>query len=106
MILFRLVQECLTNVHRHSGSKSATINLAREGASISLEVQDQGRGIPPEKLAEIQTHGAGVGIQGMRERVRQFHGEMSIESDESGTRIFVVLPVQAGMATIPLRAAS
>ncbi len=106
LILFRLVQECLTNVHRHSGSKSATINLAREGASISLEVQDQGRGIPPEKLAEIQTHGAGVGIQGMRERVRQFHGEMSIESDESGTRIFVVLPVQAGMATIPLRAAS
>ena len=106
LILFRLVQECLTNIHRHSGSKSATINLAREGDSVSLDVQDQGRGILPERLAEIQTHAAGVGIQGMRERVRQFHGEMSIESDESGTRIFVVLPVQAGVATIPLRVAS
>jgi signal transduction histidine kinase len=106
LILFRLVQECLTNVHRHSGSKSATINVAREGNSVSLEVQDQGRGIPPERLADIQTHASGVGIQGMRERVRQFHGEMSIESDETGTRIFVVLPVQTSEATIPLRAAS
>jgi PAS domain S-box-containing protein len=106
LILFRLVQECLTNVHRHSGSKSATINVAREGDSVSLEVQDQGHGIPPERLAEIQTYASGVGIQGMRERVRQFHGEMSIESDETGTRIFVVLPVLASAASIPLRAAS
>jgi PAS domain S-box-containing protein len=106
LILFRLVQECLTNVHRHSGSKTATINVAREGDSVSLEVQDQGRGIPPERLTEIQTRASGVGVQGMRERVRQFHGEMSIESDETGTRIFVVLPVQASAATIPLRAAS
>jgi signal transduction histidine kinase len=106
LILFRLVQECLTNVHRHSGSKSATINVARQGDSVSLEVQDQGHGIPPERLAEIQTHGSGVGVQGMRERVRQFHGEMSIESDDTGTRIFVVLPVQANTATIPMRVAS
>jgi signal transduction histidine kinase len=106
LILFRLVQECLTNVHRHSGSKSATINVDRQGDSVSLEIQDQGHGIPPERLAKIQTHGSGVGIQGMRERVRQFHGEMSIESDGSGTRIFVILPVEVSTAAIPLRAAS
>jgi PAS domain S-box-containing protein len=106
LILFRLVQECLTNVHRHSGSKSATIQVARGDNHVSLEVQDQGQGISPQRLVEIQTHASGVGIQGMRERVRQFHGEMTIESDNTGTRIFVVLPLQASKATLPLRAAS
>jgi signal transduction histidine kinase len=109
LILFRLVQECLTNVHRHSQSKSATIRLTRGEDNVSLEVQDQGKGIPQEKLAEIQTHASGVGIQGMRERVRQFHGEMSIESNGTGTRVFVVLPVLTREAgndeTTPLRAA-
>jgi signal transduction histidine kinase len=106
LILFRLVQECLTNVHRHSGSKSATIQVARGDNHVSLEVQDQGQGISPQRLVEIQTHASGVGIQGMRERVRQFHGEMTIESDNTGTRIFAVLPLQASKATLPLRAAS
>jgi PAS domain S-box-containing protein len=98
LIIFRLVQECLTNVHRHSGSKSATIRLTRGDDSVSLEVQDQGKGIPHQKLANIQRHASGVGIQGMRERVQQFHGEMSIESDGTGTRVFVVLPVGASQA--------
>jgi signal transduction histidine kinase len=110
LILFRLVQECLTNVHRHSESKSATIRVARGDNRVSLEVQDQGKGIPHEKLAEIQTHASGVGIQGMRERVRQFHGELSIESDGTGTRVFVVLPVPTSETgndqTAPLRAVS
>jgi PAS domain S-box-containing protein len=95
LILFRLVQESLTNVHRHSGSKTATIRLTREPSSVTLEVQDQGHGISAEKLAEIQTQGSGVGIQGMRERVRQFHGEMTIESNGEGTRILVVVPVES-----------
>ncbi|HST09629.1 MAG TPA: PAS domain S-box protein [Terriglobales bacterium] len=106
LILFRLVQECLTNVHRHSGSKSAAIRLMREGDKVFLEVQDQGQGISPQRLVEIQTHASGVGIQGMRERVRQFHGEMNIESDETGTRISVTVPVKASKTAIPLRAAS
>jgi PAS domain S-box-containing protein len=106
LIVFRLVQECLTNVHRHSGSKSAAIRLTREDDNVFLEVQDQGQGISPQRLLDIQTHASGVGIQGMRERVRQFHGDMNIESDETGTRIFVNLPLKTGKTAIPLRAAS
>ncbi len=93
LVIFRLVQECLNNIHRHSGSKSATIRVARRPISVYLEVEDYGRGIPPEKLAQIQAQGSGVGIRGMRERVRQLGGEMSIESNGSGTRVFVTLPI-------------
>jgi len=57
-----------------------------------LEVRDEGRGMPAERLREIQTRGSGVGIRGMRERVLQLSGTMSIESDGSGTRIQVVIP--------------
>ena len=88
-MIFRLIQECLTNVHRHSGSKTASIRLARKGDMISLEVRDTGKGISPERLAEIQTKNSGVGIRGMRERVQQFNGEMKIGSDHTGTRVSV-----------------
>jgi two-component system NarL family sensor kinase len=92
LVIFRLIQECLTNIHRHSNSKTAAIRIERQSNAICVEVQDRGRGMSPERLAEIQSHGTGVGIRGMRERVRQFKGEMSIESDSSGTRIFVTFP--------------
>jgi len=90
--LFRIVQECLTNIHRHSGSKTATIRIVRDDGALVLEVRDEGRGMPAERLSEIQSTGSGVGIRGMRERVLQFSGRMSIESDSSGTRIHVVIP--------------
>jgi PAS domain S-box-containing protein len=93
LVIFRLVQESLNNIHRHSGSKSATIRIARRPISVYLEVEDYGRGIPPEKLAQIHAQGSGVGIRGMGERVRQFGGEMNIESNGSGTKIFVTLPI-------------
>jgi PAS domain S-box-containing protein len=93
LVVFRLVQECLTNIHRHSGSKVANVSLTRDINSVSLEVRDQGVGIPQEKLAQLQSQGSGVGIRGMRERVRQFRGDMSIESDGSGTSVLVTLPV-------------
>jgi PAS domain S-box-containing protein len=95
LVIFRLVQESLTNIHRHSGSKTATIRVARKAEAITLDVQDRGSGMPAEKLAGIQAGRSGVGIRGMRERVRQFEGVMNIESDESGTRISVVIPVPA-----------
>jgi signal transduction histidine kinase len=91
--LFRIVQECLTNIHRHSGSKTATIRIVRDDGALVLEVRDEGRGMPAERLSEIQSTGSGVGIRGMRERVLQFAGRMSIESDGSGTRIHVVIPI-------------
>jgi len=90
--LFRIVQECLTNIHRHSGSKTASIRIIRDDGAIVLEVRDEGNGMPAERLSEIQSTGSGVGIRGMRERVLQFSGRMSIESDGSGTRIQVVIP--------------
>jgi signal transduction histidine kinase len=95
LVIFRVVQEALTNVHRHSGSKTAEIDLRREGDTIHLTVQDQGRGIAPEKLDQIRTKGAGVGVRGMRERVRQLKGNMHIQSGENGTRISVTLPAKS-----------
>src|SRR6476660_5376772 len=79
LLIFRMVQECLTNIHRHSGSKTAQIEIARQRESIQVAVQDQGTGMSPERLTEIQSGGTGVGIRGMRERVRQFHGDLVIE---------------------------
>jgi signal transduction histidine kinase len=78
LVVYRLVQECLTNIPRHSGSKCASISLFRADNVISLEIQDARRGIPAEKLKLLQLQGAGVGIRGMFERVRQFNGEMEI----------------------------
>jgi PAS domain S-box-containing protein len=93
LVMFRLVQECLTNIHRHSGSKRALISIWREARSVSLDVQDEGKGMSSEELSEIHSGGAGVGIRGMRERVRQFDGSMSIESDRRGTRISFRIPL-------------
>ena len=92
LVIFRVVQECLTNIHRHSGSKTASIRLARDSDAIVVEVQDSGRGIPAQKLAELQCGGSGVGIGGMRERVRQLGGELNIDSDSSGTRVSLTIP--------------
>jgi signal transduction histidine kinase len=90
--LFRIVQECLTNIHRHSGSKTASIRIVRDDGALVLEVRDEGRGMSAERLSEIQSRGSGVGIRGMRERTLQLSGTLSIESDGSGTRIQAVIP--------------
>ncbi|HVB88258.1 MAG TPA: ATP-binding protein [Candidatus Dormibacteraeota bacterium] len=80
-------------MHRHSGSKSASIPAIREQDRAVIEVIDHGKGIPAEKLAEIQLNGAGVGIRGMRERLRQFSGALTIESSEAGTTVIAAIPV-------------
>jgi two-component system, NarL family, sensor kinase len=92
LAIFRLVQECLTNIHRHSGSRTALITICRKGEQILVEIEDHGKGMSPEHLAEIQSHGTGVGIREMRERLRHFNGELAIESSGSGTKISAVLP--------------
>ena len=93
LAIFRVVQECLTNIHRHSGSKTAVIRVSRTGETVRTEVRDQGKGISPERLLEIQSQGSGVGIRGIRERIRHFHGEMKIESSGSGTSVIVIIPM-------------
>ncbi len=108
LAIFRIVQECLTNIHRHAASKTARIRLARANASVYIEVRDEGKGISAERLAEIRSRGSGVGIGGIRERLRRFHGEMRIESDGSGTTVSATIPIpnEALLAAFePLQAA-
>jgi PAS domain S-box-containing protein len=93
--LFRIVQESLGNVLRHSRSDRAWIRLTHIPDLVTLEVRDQGRGIPAKKLAELNElqSGAGVGFTGMRERLNPFSGKLTIESGTAGTCIRVTLPV-------------
>jgi PAS domain S-box-containing protein len=92
--LFRVVQECLTNIHRHSESPTATIRIKAQGDQVMLEVQDRGKGIPPEKLQRFASIGRiGVGFGGMRERLRQLGGTLEVQSDENGTLVSALLPV-------------
>ncbi len=94
LLIFRLVQESLTNIHRHSGSKTALIRIERNENSVQVNIEDHGSGMSPERLAEIQSRGTGVGIRGMRERVRHFFGDLVIESDASGTKVYATLPLK------------
>jgi PAS domain S-box-containing protein len=91
--IFRIVQECLTNIHRHSSAKSAMIRLKRDISTVSLQVQDDGSGIPKETLAAIRNQHSGVGITGMRERVRHLGGTLDIQSSSNGTKVSVTLPL-------------
>jgi PAS domain S-box-containing protein len=100
--IFRTVQECLTNIHKHSDSPTATIRVIQEGESLRLEIEDAGKGIPPEKQSLLTSPGAsGVGVSGMRERLRQLGGSLEIQSDANGTRVTATLPVES--QAVPLR---
>ncbi len=92
--VFRVVQESLTNVHRHSGSATATVRLGTEANQLHLFVIDAGRGITPEQLSSRQDNVTlGVGLLGMRERLRQLRGELEISSGNQGTSIHVIIPL-------------
>jgi len=92
--IFRVVQECLTNIHRHSGSSVARIRLRERDDEVFVEIEDKGRGIPPHKLQEMSAAGTpGVGVRGMQERLRQLGGRLEIQSGAGGTIIKVRLPI-------------
>lgn len=94
--IFRIVQECLTNIHRHSGGTSAAIRVRQDDHRILVEVQDFGKGIPLDKQWEVSSSGrTGVGFRGMRERLRQLGGTLAIQSDQSGTIVTATLPTPA-----------
>jgi PAS domain S-box-containing protein len=95
LAIFRLVQESLTNIHRHSESKTAVIRIARQGDNIHAEVQDRGKGMSQDRFAEVQAQAVGLGIRGMKERVRQSHGELTIDSNTLGTKVTAIFPVSA-----------
>jgi PAS domain S-box-containing protein len=95
--IFRIVQECLTNIHRHSGSPVARICITRSDSQVSLEVEDKGKGIPLEKRQVLDSEdAAGVGIRGMRERLRHLGGSLEIKSTETGTVVVARLRVASG----------
>jgi signal transduction histidine kinase len=94
LVLFRIVQESLSNIHRHSGSRTATIRIARHPKEVLMQISDHGHGIEAQlgggyvNLARV-----GVGIAGMRERVRHMGGRLEIRSRPGGTDVEVVTPI-------------
>ena len=91
--IFRIVQECLTNIHRHSGSATASIRVKRAGHNVKVEISDHGKGMPASVYGTSSAFTKlGVGIQGMRERVRQLLGEFEIVSGSDGTSVTAILP--------------
>lgn len=96
IVLFRVVQEALANIHRHSASATASVRLTRSASSIVLEIHDQGRGMPAHisNSATDLSPNMGVGIPGMRERLRQIGGRLEIRSDSRGSTIRAVAPVE------------
>ena len=93
--LFRILQESLNNVHRHSGSPRARASIYRGPANLTMEIQDDGHGMQEGLLKRggQPSSTPGVGVAGMRERVRQLGGQLEIHSTESGTTLKVVLPL-------------
>jgi two-component system, NarL family, sensor histidine kinase FusK len=96
LAMFRIVQESLGNIHRSSGSSAAKIRLTSDSNSMVLQVEDFGHGIPTELLDSDGIQNLGVGIPGMRERVRQLDGQFEILSNDTGTVVKVVLPMRGG----------
>lgn len=100
--VFRLVQECLTNVHRHSGSSRAVVRLKRTRQAVTLEIEDEGHGIAPEKKSLLLGSGpVGVGLRGMRERVLQLGGTLRIDSEDGGTTIRAMFPIGKSAVSAP-----
>jgi len=92
--LFRIVQEGLTNVHRHSNSRTVTIRIVRSSDAVSVAIADAGRGISKQQIGEIAAgRSSGVGLRGMRERVRQLGGSFKIRSTDKGTAVLARLPL-------------
>ncbi len=94
--IFRVVQEALTNIHRHAGSPSATVRVVWNAASVTVDIEDQGGGIPARTLRDFDRGAAmGVGLCGMRERVSQLGGRLDLHSDERGTIVSAMFPLHA-----------
>jgi PAS domain S-box-containing protein len=95
LALFRVLQEGLTNVHRHSGSETAHVRLSAQEGTATLEISDEGTGIPSAVLEEwgrSWQRAMGVGLRGMRERLTQLGGELEISSSDRGTTVRATVP--------------
>lgn len=95
LALFRVLQEALTNVHRHSGASEAAVFIEKSAGQVILEVRDNGRGIEPEMLNRFRESGAGVGVGliSMQERARELGGGLQLESNGTGTVVRITIPI-------------
>jgi len=105
LTLFRVLQESLTNILRHSGSKNAEVRLELSGHELVLSVRDYGKGISPAQIEKFMTSGTdvGVGLSGMRERVRDMGGKLELQSLGVGTTVKVTLPLIIAASKAPDR---
>jgi PAS domain S-box-containing protein len=106
--LFRVLQESLTNVHRHSRTRSAEIRVETDAEQITIEICDHGRGVPEDILRQLDGEGTrlGVGLAGMRERIHELGGNFSVTSNENGTTVRASVPLDARGEAEPARAAA
>jgi two-component system NarL family sensor kinase len=100
--LFRVLQESLTNVHRHAGTSEVDVSFWREPQARILEVRDYGRGIPKRLMTRLGTpvRDSGVGLAGMRERLNEIRGGLEIEQADPGTRVRAIVPVEGAGARV------
>lgn len=97
LVLFRILQESLTNVYRHSGSSTVDVEVEVDAEIVSLAVRDAGEGIPERALKQFQESGsAGIGLAGMRERVADLGGELRVQSGREGTLLTAIIPLNGG----------
>jgi len=94
--IFRVVQESLTNVYRHSGTEAARVEIVKQPECVLVRVRDYGNGMPADLCGKSATLGLGVGINGMRERLRQFGGELVVSRAEPGTLVEARVPILPG----------
>jgi signal transduction histidine kinase len=110
--LFRILQEALTNVHRHASSSAVDVRFCVEGSSVRLTIRDYGKGIPQNVLERFRKNGTnvGVGLAGVRERIKELGGALQIDSSNSGTLLAISIPINdAGLVNnerSPLHAGS
>jgi signal transduction histidine kinase len=93
---FRVLQESLTNVHRHSHAQSAEVRVETDAEQITIEIRDHGKGVPAHILQEVDGEGGnlGVGLAGMRERIHELGGVFEVASDVTGTVIRARVPFE------------
>ena len=106
LVLFRILQETLTNIQRHSKSTRAIVSVEAKSEQVSMSVRDYGEGIPKEMLATFEANGApgGVGLAGISERVREFGGKWDLKSSSAGTEVSVKIPLaSSGAAVAPAK---
>jgi signal transduction histidine kinase len=103
LTIFRVVQESLTNIHRHSGSQTAVIRLTREDNHLSLQIRDTGSAVSSKKQMALSraASSGGVGLRGMRERLAHLGGSLTFQSGANGTLVTATLPLDEPTTSKP-----